>query len=79
MHDLDVELEQFTRIALKELEKTKSEHDKAMIRYRLDLLRLRFEEYSQQGLTLDEAREKEKARLDNLRLLNGTKINNVGF
>lgn len=45
------------------------EHDAQMINYRLEQLRLRYEEYSAQGLTLEQVRKTERDRIARLGII----------
>lgn len=63
--DLKMEYMKFKHVASLQ-QANASEHDAQMINYRLEQLRLRYEEYSTQGLTLDEVRKREQERLAHL-------------
>lgn len=59
--DLNIELVKFKIVAQQQAAVEKSAHKKAMMLYRLELLKARFAEYDKQDLDLDQARARERA------------------
>jgi hypothetical protein len=68
--DLHQEYTQFKIVAGMKCKQTDSEHEKAMIMHRLDMLRQRFEEYSDKGYDLEHVRVLEKKLLNELIAIN---------
>lgn len=68
--DLLMEYMKFKAVADIQASKLENEHQKEMIKYRLELLRRRFEDYDSRNLDLEVVRKLEKDRLDMMHKMN---------